>query len=229
MRLPLSKYCFLAQSLAVLLSCSINVCSASYDYQIIDSEGEHSGNLVIELHDLAPVNRPDNTATMDQRNKRFNPEVVAIAPGGKIVFPNSDASHHHVYSFSKSNSFELELYDANDAPPVLFENPGVVALGCNIHDAMIGYIYISTAPVFIVSDTTGKISTTINLKEYNGRITFWHPSMSTAMPLNITDSSNTNTITLPKTFKNAGLIQKKTTSSLEDRLKRFTRNNGNSK
>ena len=68
-------------------------------------------------------------ATVDQRERRFDPLVTTITPGTEVTFPNSDDTRHHVYSFSPGNAFELKLFRANDAPPVAFNTPGVVTLG----------------------------------------------------------------------------------------------------
>jgi hypothetical protein len=64
--------------------------------------------------------------------------VLPIAVGTEVRFPNHDQIHHHVYSFSRVKSFDLPLWKGEEAPPVLFDAPGVVKVGCNIHDWMMG-------------------------------------------------------------------------------------------
>ena len=113
---------------------------------------------------------------VDQVDKQFIPYVKAVLVGSKVWFPNSDHIRHQVYSFSPAKTFELPLYGGTDAPPVLFDKPGVVVLGCNIHDWMVGYIYVSETPFFAKTGSAG--TATIDDMppgEYTVRI--WHPSM----------------------------------------------------
>jgi hypothetical protein len=53
-----------------------------------------------------------------------------------------------VYSFSPAKVFELKLYAGTPVAPVLFDKPGEVVLGCNIHDHMIAYVYVVDTPWF---------------------------------------------------------------------------------
>jgi plastocyanin len=114
--------------------------------------------------------------SVDQVDKQFVPYVKPIFVGSKIHFPNSDNIRHQVYSFSPAKKFELPLYGGTDAPPVVFDKPGVVVLGCNIHDWMVGYIYVSETPFFAKTEASGKAAIDdLPPGEYSVRI--WHPSM----------------------------------------------------
>jgi hypothetical protein len=72
-----------------------------------------------------------------------------------VTFPNSDGVSHHVYSFSAAKEFELPLYKGDVYPPVVFEHSGVVVLGCNIHDGMLGYIVVVDTPHFALTNERG--------------------------------------------------------------------------
>ena len=95
---------------------------------------------------------------MDQRNRQFEPHVLAVRQNTKVRFPNSDDIRHHVYSFSPAKTFELRLYHGTQADPVLFDKPGRVVLGCNIHDAMLGYIYVLKTRWFGVTGSDGVVT-----------------------------------------------------------------------
>ena len=84
---------------------------------------------------------------VDQIDKEFVPYVKPVRTGSFVQFPNKDHIRHHVYSFSAPSKFELPLYMGTPAQPVLFDKPGVVKLGCNIHDWMIGYVYVTDSPL----------------------------------------------------------------------------------
>lgn len=88
---------------------------------------------------------------MDQVDKRFSPDVMAIARNDYIRFPNSDDIRHHVYSFSVPKTFELPLYSGEPEEPVHFREAGLVVVGCNIHDRMQAHIYVIDQARFAVS------------------------------------------------------------------------------
>ncbi len=113
---------------------------------------------------------------MDQIDKEYVPHVKVVTVGSKVYFPNKDNIRHHVYSFSPAKVFELPLYSGTSAPPVLFDKNGQVTLGCNIHDWMLGYIYVADTPFFGKSAKDGKAHIAdVPAGEYSVRV--WHPDM----------------------------------------------------
>jgi len=113
---------------------------------------------------------------VDQIDKEFVPRVKPILVGSQVSFPNHDNIRHEVYSFSPAKTFELPLYAGTPAKPVLFDKPGVVVLGCNIHDWMVGYIYVSESPWFAKTAADGK---TVLRGLPPGRyvVRAWHPRL----------------------------------------------------
>ncbi|PHR18924.1 MAG: hypothetical protein COA41_09065 [Sphingopyxis sp.] len=109
---------------------------------------------------------------MDQVNVAFEPHVLVINQGDSVSFPNSDNMRHHVYSFSKPKPFEIKLYADRPEAPVDFNTPGIVVLGCNIHDTMIGYIYVSSTPQVTITDKNGVAQ--IQLDEPPSVLNVWH-------------------------------------------------------
>ena len=94
-------------------------------------------------------------AVMDQVDMQFKPYILPVLVGTRVQFPNKDQVHHNLYSFSKTKSFELPLYKGTEAAPVLFDQPGVVKMGCNIHDWMSGYVVVLENPHYAVTDASG--------------------------------------------------------------------------
>ena len=117
-------------------------------------------------------------ARVDQVDKSFVPGELVIQVGTLVHFPNSDKVRHQVYSFSPAKSFELPLYAGTEAEPVLFDKPGPVTLGCNIHDWMRGYIYVADGPWFAQTDEQGQATLDLPPGEYTLRV--WHPQMREA-------------------------------------------------
>lgn len=112
---------------------------------------------------------------MDQIDKEFVPLVVPVQVGAAVSFPNKDNIRHHVYSFSPAKRFELKLYSGVPAKPVVFDRPGPVTLGCNIHDWMVGYIYVVDTPWFGKTSADGVASFELPAGDYVVKV--WHPWM----------------------------------------------------
>ena len=154
--------------------------------QLRVSVKDQHGRPVADAVVLATPDEPKNALhakppldTVDQVDKQFVPYVKPIFVGSRVRFPNSDHIRHQVYSFSPAKKFELPLYAGTDAPPIVFDKPGVVVLGCNIHDWMIGYIYVSDTPFFAKTGLDGSASIDdLPPGEYSVRV--WHPSMEKA-------------------------------------------------
>jgi plastocyanin len=139
-------FCAAAQALGVL---------------VVDASGRPVSDVVVMLRRTdAPPTRNDAKerphAQMDQRNKEFVPHILAIEVGTWVDFPNSDTVSHQVYSFSPAKPFQLPLYKGRAHPPVLFDQPGIVTLGCNIHDSMLGFIFVADSPWFGKTDLDGR-------------------------------------------------------------------------
>jgi plastocyanin len=142
---------------------------------VLDHEGNPLEDAVVVATPLQGVaSAPGATSDIvDQVNKEFVPSVKPVVAGTSISFPNKDNIRHHVYSFSEAKKFELPLYKGTPAKPVLFDKPGVVKLGCNIHDWMLGYIYVSASPYFGKTDAHGAV-TIAQLPAGKFTVTAWH-------------------------------------------------------
>lgn len=143
--------------------------------EVLDNQNKGVANVVVYLE---PINKTihsvDKTlAIMDQIDKQFVPHILAVQKQSLVQFPNSDSIKHHVYSFSKAKTFELQLYKGLQADPLLFSKPGVVELGCNVHDWMLGYIYIVDTPYFAKSDKNGRVNLNVPIGQY--RLKIWNP------------------------------------------------------
>ncbi len=106
----------------------------------------------------APRALPHGPYVMEQKQIAFQPHVLVVPVGAQVMFPNRDTVRHHVYSFSKAKRFDLKLYGREDQRSVTFDTAGVVALGCNIHDGMTGFIVVSATPLYARTDAQGRVS-----------------------------------------------------------------------
>ena len=132
------------------------------------------------------VGRPAVPATIAQQDREFVPYVTAVQAGASVRFPNRDPIRHHVYSFSPARKFEIKLY-AGDAPdPIVFDKPGVVTLGCNVHDWMLGYVLVVDTPWFARTGADGRAQIeAVDDGQYEAHV--WHPRQrSEAAPQRLT-------------------------------------------
>jgi plastocyanin len=164
-------------SLWLLAACAPSY-AAELNVSVLDPAGHGSAGIVLlaEPQFDLPVKRVSRTVIMDQRQKQFVPNILVIQTGTGVDFPNSDQIEHQVYSFSPAKTFQLSLYAGHKYPPIVFDRAWLVVIGCNIHDQMIGYIYITDSPYFARSDDAGKWAVH-DLPPGNYRITAWHPRM----------------------------------------------------
>jgi plastocyanin len=145
---------------------------------VIDPSGHGVTDVVVAVAPAEPAAAPATptspAAIMDQRNLAFSPRILVVRVGTRVEFPNNDTVSHQVYSFSPAKKFQLPLYKGQLHPPVTFDRPGLVVLGCNIHDQMVGYIYVTDAPFFGMTDSAGTLRVPgLSAGEY--RISVWSP------------------------------------------------------
>jgi plastocyanin len=135
--------------------------------------------IVFDPLDATPAPSHD-AAIIDQINKRFVPRVSVVRTGTTITFPNSDRIRHQVYSFSRAKTFDLKLYAGSPKTPVEFDHPGLVVLGCNIHDTMVAFVGVVDSPYFAKTSESG--SAVLNLPAGRYRLRVWHPNAVAAIP-----------------------------------------------
>lgn len=169
----------LAATLAVLAPALSLAPSASGRLEAVvqDDRGKPIAGVIVSLTPPGPAPGPRPApAVLDQQNKEFVPQILAVHLGTSVAFPNRDNIRHHVYSFSPAKRFELPLYIGTPAAPVVFDKPGVVVLGCNIHDWMVGYVYVLPTPYFAKTAEDGKARLAdVPPGVYEARV--WHPRL----------------------------------------------------
>ena len=172
---------FAAGMLLLAAATSRGAEAASVSLTVTDSNGHALADAVVSVTPVikgvaaptGPFATPAN-AVIDQRNETFIPYVIAIRRGGTVSFRNSDQTRHHVYSFAPIKQFEYVLKPGEASPPVVFDKPGIVVLGCNIHDQMIAYVDVTDAPWVTITTTSG-VARIDGLPPGDFVLTIWHP------------------------------------------------------
>ena len=169
----------LAALLLGLLAAQVN--GGAVTVNVSTRTGAAAADAVVVFYPLdgAPAATRD-TAVIDQINKNFVPRVSVVRTGTAITFPNSDRIRHQVYSFSPAKTFSLKLYAGSPNTAVTFDQPGLVVLGCNIHDNMIAFVGVVDSPYFAKTTDTGTAS--LNLPSGRYRLRAWHPNAVAAVP-----------------------------------------------
>lgn len=164
---------------AILFAFTTVASAGDLSVTVRDINGEPLENAVVTLTPSFQLSAPFKnmqSTEMRQENTLFAPFVLPVAVGTQVTFPNFDEFRHHVYSFSSAKRFELRLYGQDETKAIVFEKSGVVALGCNIHDNMLAYIYVTEAPIFIKTDTEG-VAQFDGLQDGTYEVSAWHPGM----------------------------------------------------
>lgn len=146
--------------------------------QVRNAAGQPLADAVVavELRGRPAKAATGTRAEVAQRERQFQPAVLVVQTGTAVYFPNFDTVRHHVYSFSPIKPFDIKLYSGTPAEPVVFDKPGVAALGCNIHDQMSAYIVVVDTPLFARTDAAGLARFDLPAGEH--QIKAWHPSLT---------------------------------------------------
>jgi plastocyanin len=162
---------------AVACLVALPAAAANLVIHVQTPDGHPLAGVIVTARALdAPARHaPPLHAVIDQVNRAFQPDLLVIPVGSTVEFPNSDSVSHQIYSFSSAKRFQLPLYRGKPYPPVLFDQAGVVTLGCNIHDEMLAYLVITDAPYFGRTDPGGGWSAEVARGRY--RIAIWHPRL----------------------------------------------------
>jgi plastocyanin len=97
-------------------------------------------------------------ASIEQRDRRFVPDLVVIPAGATVSFPNFDPIFHNVFSLSKAKSFDLGNYREGQSRLVTFPVPGLVAVYCHLHSNMAASIVVAPSRWAVRVDKDGIFS-----------------------------------------------------------------------
>ena len=157
----------------VILLCAPHL--AAKTLKLRDQFGQPVANAVVAIASNGQTQATEQqVAVMDQLHKKFVPRVLTINQGQQVAFPNSDDIRHHVYSFSDTKPFEIKLFKGLVTEPIVFDKAGIVVLGCNIHDEMVGYIYVAKDEITFISDAKGEVV----IPDTSQQIYLWHENLS---------------------------------------------------
>ena len=171
--------------------------AADLTVTVKDANGRPVADAVVTVD--APGRAPaPGRFTISQRDMKFVPEVMVVPVGSTIAFGNLDPFRHHVYSFSPAKRFELKLFGEGQTRPVVFDRAGLVAIGCNIHDTMQGFIHVVDTPFARKTDASGRVMFS-GVPGGSHKLRVWHALLrapANQLTLNV-DSARTPTVNVP--------------------------------
>src|SRR5438445_1514845 len=144
--------------------------------RVVDSSGRPVRDAVVTLYPSAGARapHPGGRYVVAQQNLQFHPFLTIVPVGADVSFPNLDPTKHHVYSFSQAKRFELKLFARDQSRTVHFDNAGIVALGCNIHDQMSAFVVVTDSAWTARTNAQGLV-TFGDAPNAPGRVKVWHP------------------------------------------------------
>jgi plastocyanin len=148
--------------------------------------GQPAADAVVTLVPSGPGPAPKaapaaETRIIDQKNETFIPYVQIVRPGDPVVFRNSDNTRHHVYSFARIKTFEFVLSPGESSQPMQIDQTGIAVVGCNIHDNMINYLFVSDAPWIAQTGADG-IAKLEDVPPGAYQLHLWHPQLHPGTP-----------------------------------------------
>ena len=160
-----------------LAGAALPVAAAPLTVRVVDPSGRPVRDAVVTLYPAGSSARPARIGgrfVVSQKNLGFHPFLTIAPVGADVSFPNLDPTKHHVYSFSPAKKFELKLFAKDQSRTVHFDKPGVVALGCNIHDQMSAFIVVTDSAWTARTNEQG-IASFGETPNAPARVTVWHP------------------------------------------------------
>lgn len=179
-------------ALALLVVSAVPASAGALSVTVRSASGQPVKDAVVTIAapgSHAPI-RFDWPMRVAQQNIAFDPFVLIAPVGADVAFPNLDKVRHHVYSFSPAKRFELKLYGHDETRLVRFDKPGTIALGCNIHDSMIGFVRVVDTPYAAKTNAAGLA---VLSDPPGGKVVLhvWHPYLKGP------DNEATQTVVIP--------------------------------
>ncbi len=166
--------------LALALAAPGGAPAASVQAQVRDAARKPVADAVVyAMPATGPSEARSARAAIEQIDREFVPYVSVVQTGTAVSFPNRDTILHHVYSFSPARTFEIKLYTGKSPGEIVFDKPGVVNIGCNIHDWMVGYVLVVSTPYFAKTNADG-IAQLRDIPSGTYELRAWHPRQSAA-------------------------------------------------
>src|SRR3954454_19657565 len=159
-----------------LASISCPLAASPLSVRVVDASGRPVRDAVVTLYPAGTAHpaHAGGRFLISQKDLQFHPFLTIVPVGADVSFPNFDPTRHHVYSFSAAKKFELKLFARDQSRTVHFDKAGVVALGCNIHDQMSAFIFVTDTAWTARTNAQG-VAAFADAPNAPARVAVWHP------------------------------------------------------
>ena len=127
---------------------------------LIVGEDKGLANAVISVEG-APKSGPlaPADASVNQEKCVFEPHVLAVPVGSRVMFVNTDVCLHNVHVLANGATVAnigMPVKGQHSKLPInVLAKPGSVTFKCDVHSWMNGYVHVFDHPYFAVSDRSG--------------------------------------------------------------------------
>jgi plastocyanin len=133
----------------------------------VTREGVAPATAVVYAEPLdAGAPRTPRRAILGQKNKTFQPRVLALPVGSTVEFANNDNIYHNVFSLSAPQPFDLGLYRAGETRSRTFSAPGIYRVFCNIHPQMTAVLFVAPSGFTTVAASDGRFTLDLSPGRY---------------------------------------------------------------
>ncbi len=161
--------------LAVVLTLSLAASAGTITGKVSGVNGESV--IYVDTIQGKTFPAPSEKPVMDQKGLMFQPHLMVVQQGTTVEFLNSDKVAHNVFwtsvSGNKKLGHNLGTWPQGEKRAFKFDNPGSIALLCNVHPEMSGYIVVSPTPYYAETDASGNF-TIENVPDGTYNVIAWH-------------------------------------------------------
>lgn len=150
---------------------------------VVNSPAGPVADVIVYADSVEPqADLPMRSDTLEiaQKNKAFAPYISVVQRQAAVNFVNRDDITHHIYSLADKNRFAFKLSAGSSQKVATQLDDGarleVVAMGCNIHDWMSGYLLVLDTPYFAKTDAQGRVTLDLQV-DGQYRVGVWHPQL----------------------------------------------------
>lgn len=153
--------------------------SPKFDESLVVKDGKLV-NVVVFISDVKDGKKLETkNVTLDQNGCQYQPHVLAVPVGAQVTILNPDKVLHNVHTYSKINK------PMNRAQPkfkkklkIKFEKPEIMAVKCDVHGWMSGWIFVAGNPYYSVTGEDGTFTLT-DVPAGKYKVEVWHEKLGT--------------------------------------------------
>ena len=137
-------------------------------------------NAIVYIADLKKGKKFEpQDVTINNHNCTFDPHVAIGYKGAKVITKNSDAVLHNTHLVVKEGNkdlFNIALPNKDQTIEKPLRKGGLIAVSCDAHDWMKGYLYSAENPYATITGDDGSF-TLDNVPPGKHKVTVWHETL----------------------------------------------------